>query len=86
MTTYIHARDRKLLADGHWSGGVGCSLMMSCKEIFINAWVGIKLSCFVALMGHFTKTVYDKVIPESTIAITEKIKLLVAGCLPFLLI
>ena len=48
---------------------------MNCKKMFINAWVGIILSCLVALMGHLTFTVYEKLNPEGTIAITEKIKL-----------
>ena len=41
----------------------------------MNAWVGIKLSCLVALMGHLAITIHDKLNPKGTITITEKIKL-----------
>ena len=49
--------------------------MMNCKDFFINASAGIKLSCLVALMGHLAITVYDKLNPKGAIAISEKIKL-----------
>ena len=35
----------------------------------------MKLICLVALMGHLATTVYDKLKPEGTVAITEKMQL-----------
>ena len=48
---------------------------MKGQVALTNAWVAIKLACLIALIGHLGYTVFEKLNPEGTIAISEKILL-----------